>query len=88
MNDNPAPRRHALPAGLGAGGRASRRRPPGLAPGRTGRGQPADEPRGRLGQLGVAHVELASQARDEDQPDLARDHLTAALDLACDLGYL
>src|SRR5690242_20579752 len=53
----------ALLAGLGAGDRASRRRPPGLAPGTHRPGQPADEPPGRLGQLGVAHVDLALLAR-------------------------
>jgi adenylate cyclase len=34
-----------------------------------------------------ATLTAASQAWDQDQPDLARDHLTAALDLARDLGY-
>ena len=34
-----------------------------------------------------AALTAASQAWDQDQPDLARDHLTAALDLARDLGY-
>src|SRR5436190_21853935 len=48
----------ALPAGLGAGGRASRRRPPGLAPGTHRPGQQAAEPADRLDQLGVAHVDL------------------------------
>jgi class 3 adenylate cyclase len=52
---------HATPllAGLGAGGRASRRRPPGLAPGTRRPGQQAAEPPDRLDQLGVAHVDLA-----------------------------
>ena len=35
-----------------------------------------------------AALAAASQAWDQDQPDLARDHLTAALDLARELGYL
>ena len=35
-----------------------------------------------------AALTAASRAWDQDQPDLARDHLTAALDLARDLGYL
>jgi len=34
-----------------------------------------------------ATLTAASQAWDQDQPGLARDHLTAALDLARDLGY-
>jgi hypothetical protein len=34
-----------------------------------------------------AALTAASEAWDQDQPDLARDHLTAALDLARDLGY-
>jgi tetratricopeptide (TPR) repeat protein len=34
-----------------------------------------------------AGLTAASQACNQDQPDLARDHLTAALDLARDLGY-
>ena len=35
-----------------------------------------------------ATLTAASQAWDQDQPDQARDHLTAALDLAQTLGYL
>ena len=34
-----------------------------------------------------AALTAASQAYDQDQPGLARDHLTAALDLARTLGY-
>jgi hypothetical protein len=34
-----------------------------------------------------AALTAASQAWDQDQPDLARDHLAAALDQARDLGY-
>ena len=34
-----------------------------------------------------AALTAASEACNQDQPDLARDHLTAALDLARDLGY-
>ena len=34
-----------------------------------------------------AALTAASQAWDQDQPGLARDHLTAALDLARTLGY-
>jgi DNA-binding SARP family transcriptional activator len=34
-----------------------------------------------------AALTAASQAWDQDQPDQARDHLAAALDLARDLGY-
>ncbi|HEX5289020.1 MAG TPA: hypothetical protein VFX25_09125, partial [Streptosporangiaceae bacterium] len=34
-----------------------------------------------------AALTAASRAYDQDQPGLARDHLTAALDLARDLGY-
>jgi hypothetical protein len=34
-----------------------------------------------------ATLTAASQAYDQDQPGLARDRLTAALDLARDLGY-
>ena len=34
-----------------------------------------------------AALTAASQAHDQDQPGLARDHLTAALDLARTLGY-
>lgn len=35
-----------------------------------------------------AALTAASQAWDQDQPEQARDHLTAALDLARDLGYV
>jgi len=35
-----------------------------------------------------ATLTAASQAWDQGQPDLAREYLTAALDLARDLGYV
>jgi len=44
-------------------------------------------PASREGADLEATLTAASQAWDQDQPDLARDHLTAALDLARDLGY-
>jgi len=38
-------------------------------------------------KTGLVDVQVGDRLVDQDQPDLARDHLAAALDQARDLGY-